>query len=74
MRGSAQTKIPFEMAAALQRMGDRARYIRIAGQGANALDFHIAFYVDQLAAQGPEAQFHIRMWAARHTRCDRIRA
>ncbi len=42
--GATQTKISFEMAAALQRMGDRARYIRITGQGADALDFHIAFY------------------------------
>jgi hypothetical protein len=25
-------------------MGDRAEYVKIAGKGPNALDFHIAFY------------------------------
>ena len=57
--GASQAKITFEVASALQRMGPRAQYIRISGNGSNALDFHIAFYIGQLAAQEPNACFHI---------------
>ena len=57
--GATQSKITFEVAAALQSMGSRAEYIKIAGNGSNALDFHIAFYLGQLIAQEPDAYFHI---------------
>ena len=57
--GANQTKVSFEVASALQQMGTRAEYVRISGNGSNALDFHIAFYIGQLAAQEPEAYFHI---------------
>lgn len=57
--GASQTKLPFDLAASLQRLGARAEYIKISGNGANALDFHIAFYIGQLAAVDPTAYFHI---------------
>lgn len=57
--GSNQTKIMFEVAWALQEMGARAKYVKISGSGTNALDFHIAFYIGQLAVQEPHACFHI---------------
>lgn len=57
--GANQTKIPFELAAAMQALGGTARYIKIAGSGKNALDFHIAYYVGKLVAADPEAYFHI---------------
>jgi PIN domain len=57
--GASQTKLTFEAAAALQRMGNRAEYIKISGNGSNALDFHIAFYIGQIAAHDPTAYFHI---------------
>ena len=57
--GANQTKVTFEAAAALQRMGSKACYVKITGNGSNALDFHIAFYIGQLAAQDPTACFHI---------------
>ena len=57
--GASQTKLAFEAAAALQRMGNRAEYIKISGNGSNALDFHIAFYIGQLASSDPTAYFHI---------------
>ena len=57
--GASQTKLPFEMAASLQRLGPRAEYIKISGNGSNALDFHIAYYIGQLAAAEPSAYFHI---------------
>lgn len=57
--GANQTKLTFEAAAALQRMGSKAEYIKISGNGSNALDFHIAFYIGQLASADPTAYFHI---------------
>ena len=57
--GARQTKIPFETAAELQQMGSNAEYVKISGTGPNALDFHIAFYIGQIAEKDPEAFFHI---------------
>lgn len=57
--GSNQTKVNIELARALQKMHDRADYIEIDGNGKNSLDFHIAFYIGQLAVQDPESFFHI---------------
>lgn len=57
--GASQTKVTYEIASALQDMGDRAEYIKISGNGSNALDFHIAFYIGQLATKEPESYFHI---------------
>lgn len=57
--GANQTKVAFESAVALQRMGSKAEYVKISGNGSNALDFHIAFYIGQLATQDPTAYFHI---------------
>lgn len=57
--GKNQTKLPFEIAASVQRLGDCARYVKIHGNGSNALDFHIAYYIGRLAATDPDAYFHI---------------
>jgi hypothetical protein len=57
--GASQTKLSFDTADALQRMGAKASYIKISGNGPNALDFHIAYYIGQLAAQEPTAYFHV---------------
>ena len=57
--GANQTKIPFDLASALQKLGDRASYIKIDGNGQNALDFHIAFYIGQMAERDPNSFFHI---------------
>ena len=57
--GANQAKVSFEVASALQRMGTKASYVKISGNGSNALDFHIAFYIGQLAAIEPDAYFHI---------------
>jgi PIN domain len=57
--GSNQPKIPFDLVAAIQKMGARAKYVPISGNGNNALDFHIAFYIGQIAAREPDAFFHI---------------
>lgn len=57
--GANQNKLNFETAAALQRLGTRAEYVKISGNGSNALDFHIAFHIGRLCAQDPNAFFHI---------------
>jgi hypothetical protein len=33
--------------------------VKIGGNGSNALDFHIAFYIGRLAERDPNAYFHI---------------
>jgi hypothetical protein len=57
--GANQTKVPFEMARALQAFGPDAEYIQIDGHGRNALDFHIAYYIGRLAAENPDARLHV---------------
>jgi hypothetical protein len=57
--GHHQAKIPIDLVTALQKMGDRAQYVRLTGDGKNALDFHIAFYIGQIAGKDPNAFFHI---------------
>ena len=57
--GANQAKVPFDLAAAMQHMGERAEYVKIAGSGPNALDFHIAYYIGQLASADPDGYFHI---------------
>jgi PIN domain len=57
--GASQTKLPYELAASLQKLGSRAEYVKISGNGSNALDFHIAYYIGRLAAADPTAYFHI---------------
>jgi hypothetical protein len=57
--GANQTKLPFDIAASLQKLGTRAEYIKISGCGSNALDFHIAYCIGTLSAEDPTAYFHI---------------
>lgn len=57
--GASQNKLAFDTAAAVQKLGARAEYVKIAGSGSNALDFHIAFHIGHLSNQDPTAFFHI---------------
>lgn len=57
--GPGQSKVSFEIASALQCMGPRAEYIRASAPGRNALAFHIAFHLGQLAQREPDAFFHV---------------
>ena len=57
--GASQAKVSYSTASVLQQMGDRASYVKVAGHGSNALDFHIAYYIGQLSAKDPSAHFHI---------------
>ncbi|HEU4832807.1 MAG TPA: PIN domain-containing protein [Pyrinomonadaceae bacterium] len=57
--GASQGCVPYGMVTSLHRFGDRVEYIKISGNGSNALDFHIAYYIGKLAAADPTAYFHI---------------
>jgi hypothetical protein len=47
------------LAAALQPLGPSAEYVILETAGANALDFHIAYYIGALSCEDPSAFFHI---------------
>jgi hypothetical protein len=53
--GVTQRKIPEELVVQAQPLGPRLKWIKIAGQGPNALDFHIAFYLGQELAVSPSS-------------------
>ncbi len=57
--GASQSKVPLEMARALQVLGPDVEYLQIDGNGKNALDFHIAYYIGRLAAENPGASFFV---------------
>lgn len=57
--GASQSKLPFEIAESMHRLGERAEYIKISGDGSNALDFHIAFYLGVVSQSDRNACFYI---------------
>ncbi|RRJ95843.1 hypothetical protein Ga0100231_018085 [Opitutaceae bacterium TAV4] len=57
--GESQKKVPADLVLALQKKGEHAQYVRIKGNGKNALDFHIAFKIGQLSQSTPDSYFHI---------------
>jgi hypothetical protein len=57
--GATQSKVTYEVAIAMQKLGNKAEYIKITGNGPNALDFHIAFYIGRISAKEPDTYFHI---------------
>jgi hypothetical protein len=57
--GANQAKIPVALAATLQGLGSNAEYVLLDSSGANALDFHIAYYLGVLSAQDRTAFFHV---------------
>lgn len=57
--GANQKKLSVSIVQTIQPFGKRAEYIPIAGNGPNALDFHIAFYIGQLAERDSASYFHI---------------
>ncbi len=46
--GKSQNKIPFPLVEKAQSLGDRLVWIKIAGDGKNNLDFHLAFELGRL--------------------------
>ena len=56
--GASQSKISTDFAMQVQNLR-AAEYVRISGNGHNALDFHIAYMIGRLAEREPDASFHI---------------
>jgi len=52
--GASQRTVPTEFLKAALRLGERFVPIDIEGQGKNALDFHIAFYLGEYLARSPD--------------------
>jgi hypothetical protein len=57
--GANQTKIGLDLAQLMVVKGEGSRFIKISGNGHNALDFHMVFYLGRLAALEPECYFHL---------------
>ncbi|MFZ5636951.1 MAG: PIN domain-containing protein [Pseudomonadota bacterium] len=57
--GQSLSKVPVELAKAMQALGHRGKYVQISGNGPNALDFHIACYIGRISVEEPDAFFHI---------------
>lgn len=54
--GITQRKLPEDLVVQAQPLGSRLKWIKISGQGPNALDFHIAFYLGQELASSPSSE------------------
>ena len=54
--GITQKKLPEELVVQAQPLGTRLKWIKISGQGPNALDFYIAFYLGQELAHNPTSE------------------
>jgi hypothetical protein len=57
--GCAQVKIPFELVREAHLLGEAVEWIGVEGSGANALDFHIVFYLGQISLKSPAADYVI---------------
>lgn len=51
--GRSQNKIPFSLVEKAQTMGDHIQWLKIAGDGKNNLDFHLAFELGRLCEKLP---------------------
>ncbi len=54
--GASQKTVPKALFDVARRLGDRFISIDVEGQGKNALDFHIAFYLGELLQASPRAE------------------
>lgn len=57
--GPHQTKLPFSVVEAVQKLGERAEYVKVSKQGADALDMHIAFYLGRISREIDDVYFHV---------------
>jgi PIN domain len=57
--GQSQNQLPFELIQSTQRLGSALEWIKIEGNGANSLDFHIAFCLGQLSEKNSNFLFII---------------
>lgn len=56
--GKMQEKIKLATVMAVQPLGDKVKWVQMAGSGKNALDFHLAFYLGELFAEDPKGTYY----------------
>jgi hypothetical protein len=54
--GAAQKSVPREFLEAALKLRERFEHINAAGQGKNALDFHIAYYLGEYLTKSPRTE------------------
>ncbi len=52
--GDHQNRIPFDLVDKAQKFGQSLEWVKIEGQGKNALDFHISFSLGELNHEAPK--------------------
>jgi hypothetical protein len=57
--GPNNKRLPVELVLAMHQLRERAQYILLETPGANALDFHLAYYLGVLTTADPLGFFHI---------------
>ena len=57
--GEGQNKIDFSMVEKAQQLKEKPVWVKIKGNGKNAADFHIAFFLGKLYSSDPENGFFI---------------
>jgi hypothetical protein len=57
--GANQKRLDIELVKAMQSLGNNGEYIQIVGNGPNALDFHISFYIGKYSETYRDSYFHI---------------
>ncbi len=57
--GAKQKRLDLNIVKPFQALGNNGEIIQIAGNGPNALDFHIAFYIGKYSKEYPDPYFHI---------------
>ena len=57
--GAKQRNMEIDVVQALKQSGVPFDIQRIEGNGKNALDFHIAYYIGRLSTKSPDSVFHI---------------
>lgn len=57
--GINQTKVPISLVQQTQPFGERVQWIQVGGQGRDALDFFIAYYVGRDVCRKPDKEFII---------------
>jgi hypothetical protein len=57
--GVSQSRIPINLVKSTQAFGNRLEWVTIDGNGPNALDFHIAYYLGVHVAGNPKDEYFI---------------
>jgi hypothetical protein len=55
--GTSQKSIPVELVVSTQRLGERIKWQKVEGNGANAFDFHIACHFGRMLKKSPPYPF-----------------